>query len=252
MSKDYEIALSEHFYSLQGEGPTMGRPAVFLRLKTCNLMCGGAQTVFDKRLHDGATWRCDTIETWMRGNKISLDCLSMLLLEKEYVARLKAGAHLIITGGEPMLQQGAIVSLLDMIYKDYDLVPYVEIETNGTILPVELPLMMINQVNCSPKLSNSGMAKVKRYRLETLDAYAKNPNTIWKFVVSSVQDWMEIEDDFLGALPIRPQDIWLMPAASDREELITNSVLCAELAKENGCNYSTRLQVEIWNQTVGV
>jgi len=35
------IRISEHFYSLQGEGKTMGVPAIFIRLQACNLMCGG-------------------------------------------------------------------------------------------------------------------------------------------------------------------------------------------------------------------
>ena len=47
MSKK-DLAVSEDFYSVQGEGPTMGAPAVFLRLKGCNLTCGGVNTVQTK------------------------------------------------------------------------------------------------------------------------------------------------------------------------------------------------------------
>ena len=61
-----KLAVSEVFYSIQGEGPTTGYPAVFVRLGGCNLMCGGEGTQKDKELHDGATWRCDTIEVWMK------------------------------------------------------------------------------------------------------------------------------------------------------------------------------------------
>jgi len=39
MSKN-EIRISEVFHSVQGEGNTMGKPSVFLRLQGCNLQCG--------------------------------------------------------------------------------------------------------------------------------------------------------------------------------------------------------------------
>ena len=35
------LNLSEHFYSVQCEGASTGYPAYFIRLKGCNLMCGG-------------------------------------------------------------------------------------------------------------------------------------------------------------------------------------------------------------------
>lgn len=68
-----EIAISEDFYSIQGEGITMGMPSLFVRLGGCNLLCGGAGTQKDKMLHNGATWRCDSIEEWQEacGNDIS-------------------------------------------------------------------------------------------------------------------------------------------------------------------------------------
>jgi len=61
------IRISEHFYSLQGEGKTMGVPAIFVRLQACNLLCGGYGTQKDGKLHDGATWRCDTLDVWTKG-----------------------------------------------------------------------------------------------------------------------------------------------------------------------------------------
>ena len=42
-----KIAISEVFYSIQGEGKTVGIPSVFIRLGGCNLMCGGMGTQFD-------------------------------------------------------------------------------------------------------------------------------------------------------------------------------------------------------------
>ena len=48
------IRVSEYFYSIQGEGLTVGVPAVFLRLQGCNLDCGSS----------GGSWVCDTEAVW--------------------------------------------------------------------------------------------------------------------------------------------------------------------------------------------
>ena len=74
-----KLAISEHFYSIQGEGKFTGVPSVFLRLKGCNLTCGGKKTVSTKKLDSGATWRCDTIEVWLTGNSTSFKSLFLSL-----------------------------------------------------------------------------------------------------------------------------------------------------------------------------
>lgn len=245
------LNVSEHFYSIQGEGPSAGRPAVFLRLKSCNLLCGGAGTEKDKCLHDGAKWRCDTIETWLHGEKFELEKLGEIFDEQGYIEKLRKGAHLIITGGEPLLQVEGIMEFLELLYVSYGLNPYTEVETNGTIFSENL-FFRLNQVNCSPKLSTSGMPKGKRYREQALSLLAELKKCFFKFVISDYADWAEIETDFIQQFNIDPRRIYLMPAASTREELWAMSMLCAELAKQHLCNFSTRLQVEIWNQTTGV
>ena len=60
------LNISEQFYSIQGEGRTVGVPALFLRLQGCNLTCGGKKTVLTGNKQDGASWRCDTIEVWTK------------------------------------------------------------------------------------------------------------------------------------------------------------------------------------------
>ena len=75
------LPIAETFYSIQGEGITTGYPSVFVRLAGCNLMCGGQGTQFDGELHDGATWRCDTIEVWMKGK------MKEFVDEKKYIEK---------------------------------------------------------------------------------------------------------------------------------------------------------------------
>lgn len=238
------LAVSETFYSLQGEGKTMGRPSVFLRLKSCNILCGGQGTVRDKGLHDGATWRCDTIEVWLQGLKKEFPDV----LSPDLMARLKAGAGLIITGGEPLLQQNEVVRYLSWLRRQL-CDPFVEIETNGTIIPSEY-LCNFVQWNCSPKLNNSGVPKEKRFNEQALKRLNSCAKTIFKFVITSWKDWEEIEQDYLPV--INRKKIWLMPGASTIEELLERNKRVSEIALTQCVNFSSRLQVEIWNQTTGV
>lgn len=234
-----KLSVSEVFNSIQGEGPSMGKRAVFLRLAGCNLMCGGQGTQFDGMLHNNAKWRCDTIEVWMKGKALSFE----EILDQAHINYLLEGAHLIITGGEPMLQQPAIIAYLESL----GIPLYVEIETNGTIAPIDKMWMKVSQWNISPKLASSGNASAHIYK-DVLKEYDASPaNCAFKFVITGTEDIEEI-----ASLELSPSKIWLMPAASDTNALSNLSGLVAELAMRYGYNYSHRLQVAIWNQTTGV
>jgi organic radical activating enzyme len=232
--KDDKLVVSEVFYSLQGEGSTMGVPAVFLRLAGCNLKCG----------MESGSWQCDSIEVWQKGKSLEF----AEILSKGNVDRLRNGAHLIITGGEPLIQQVRIDSYLDWFRKTYKFFPVIEIETNGTIQPKQRLLWRIDQWNCSPKLSNSGESIERRFNINALLAFNKM-DTIFKFVVTKESDWKEISE-FTNIISKRK--IWLMPGASDINELLEKNKLVSEMALKYQVNFSTRLQIEIWNKTTGV
>jgi len=234
-----KLSISEVFYSIQGEGPSMGKRSVFLRLAGCNLMCGGQGTQFDGQLHNEAKWRCDTIEVWMKGKALAFH----EILNEDHMGHLCHGAHLIITGGEPMLQQQSIVDYLET----FDIPLYVEIETNGTIAPNDKLWMQVSQWNISPKLKSSGNATAHTYK-HVLHEYDNSPaNCAFKFVITCEEDIEEII-----SLELTASKVWLMPAASEQGQLSHLSSLVAKLAMERGFNYSHRLQVAIWNQTTGV
>jgi len=251
------LKVSEMFYSIQGEGPSMGRRAVFLRLATCNLMCGGDGTAFDKGLHNGATWRCDTIEVWMRGAEMTHEVLLETMDKKGFLRELINGAHLIVTGGEPLLQQEALTKFLYELGLRIGSYPYVEIETNGTVGFTPALLLSVNQINCSPKLANSGVRKEKRIRSAVFQSIVDQsamhtPRIIFKFVISDKKDAEEVESDFLNMFRIERHQVWFMPACSTREQLVEKSLEVAELCKYHGVNFSSRLQLEIWDKAVGV
>ena len=240
-----KLAVSEVFYSIQGEGKTMGIPSVFVRLGGCNLMCGGMGTQFDGELHNDAQWRCDTVEVWMKAQSKALD----QVLPKDCVEAIKNNAHLIITGGEPTMQQNAVVAFLQYVKDNINEQVFVEVETNGTIQPSQDLLLQTNLFNCSPKLSNSGNDMAQAFKPDVIEALNKT-NTIFKFVISDKVDWNEIVQLYFPI--IDRSKTWLMPAGENQELIEKTKRYVAELARDNYLNFSTRLHVEIWNQKTGV
>jgi 7-carboxy-7-deazaguanine synthase len=226
------MRVSEHFFSVQGESSTIGKPAVFLRLQGCNLLC---------------KW-CDTVEVWEGGRSYSNDGLSNLFRDKGYDEALERGAHLIITGGEPLIQQNDIEGFLR---ESIQVSPYTEIETNGTIKPSAGLDKVVDQYNVSPKTSNSGMPK-RRINSSALSWFAANNKAQFKFVVEDEKDIHEIKHDFLERYNIASERVWIMPQASTRQKLIERGETIVELCKKNGFNFSPRLQLMIWDQATGV
>ena len=247
MSK--EIRVSEHFYSLQGEGPTTGMPSIFLRLQACNLMCGGRGTEKDKKLHNGATWRCDTIECWRQGEAWKVRDLAKHF-QTVYSTQLAQGAQLVVTGGEPLLQQNAIPDLLDSIQPHRT-----EVETNGTITPNMEVRSRVNCFNVSPKLANSGMRKARRVRpipLQTFALLQQYGGAIFKFVLTSEYDFEEMMRDYIDPFNIARETTWLMPGCSNQQQYANVAPLVAELCKKHGFMFSGRLQINIWDEVTGV
>jgi organic radical activating enzyme len=227
------LVVSEKFYSIQGEGQTMGIPAVFLRLAGCNLLCKG----------DG--WICDSIEVWRKGNKESFE----EVLRGEYFQRLKDGAHLVITGGEPMLHQKKLKEFLIWFKSTYGWLPVIEIETNGTILPDEYFFEVVNYWNCSPKLGSSGETKTRRFNEVSLDRINRDDNSIFKFVIANENDVLEVLSDF-GNLDFTK--FVFMPAGDSKELLESTRVFVLEKCIQLGIKYSDRLHIVGWNQKTGV
>ena len=133
-------AIKEIFYTLQGEGANMGRPAVFCRFAGCNLWSGREED------RSGAVCQfCDTdfVGTDGDGGGKFSDAPSLA----SAVARAWRGANtgtelVVLTGGEPALQLDA--ELIDALHAhDFE----IAIETNGT-----LPLPQgIDWICVSPK-----------------------------------------------------------------------------------------------------
>ncbi len=233
--KQTHLVISEKFYSLQGEGQTMGIPAVFIRLAGCNLLC------------EGTGWRCDSIEVWAKGEKTFFENV----LETDWIKRLEDGAHLIFTGGEPLLHQGAIVAYLTWFKDTYKFLPTIEVETNGTLYPTSEFMEFIDYWNVSPKLSNSGEPIERRVSPNVLSKInLRGKSVIFKFVISKDEDVLEILTDYAGHINMR--NVVLMPAGSSQEELSRTRLMVAQKAILLGVRFSDRLHINIWNKKTGV
>lgn len=230
-----ELRISEQFYSIQGEGRTMGVPAVFIRLQACNILCKGE-------------WTCDTIEVWKTGKKTNIS--DWIFQMNEFAHHLKNGAHLIFTGGEPLLQQNMIVEAVKSFTKEYGFKPFIEIETNGTIGASNDLKEIVDLFNCSFKLNNSGVKYNRRIKIDILKDLNLQ-NTIFKIVVKDNKDYKEAKLIF-DEVGIDKKNIYLMPPADCIEELNTRSKLVAEICKKESVNFTSRLQIILWNKTTGV
>lgn len=116
------------FYTIQGEGPFTGFPAVFVRLAGCNLQCPS----------------CDTDYTSHRSHLQ----VSLIIEQIEHESRFANFKPLVvITGGEPFRQN--IAPLVEkLLINDYK----VQIETNGTLYVPDLPWGKDGlTIVCSPK-----------------------------------------------------------------------------------------------------
>ena len=225
------MQINEIFKSIQGEGPNFGKPAIFLRTAQCNLKC---------------TW-CDTKYTWDWKNYDYAKEVNEMTIEeiKEQILDLQI-KHLVITGGEPLLQQDDLADLLSFLKPDF----YVEIETNCTILPNKMLTDLVDQWNVSPKTENSGNPLELYENNECYYFFANQENCFFKYVVEDESDIPEIKK-FVTKYNIPENHVQLMTQASTKEEISAREKSISELAKTNNFLFSPRLHVAMWGAQRG-
>ena len=236
------LHVAEMFSSLQGEGRTCGKPAVFLRLQHCNLYCGQKQ----------ASWICDTLSVWQQGKPYDSDELVQLWQERGWLDLLTKQVGLIITGGEPLLQQQALLVFLNKLGAKLPTTPHVEVETNATIVPIAAFDAHISQYNCSPKGANSGNSKAHRHRADVLRWYVGCEKADFKFVIAARKDFAALKNEYLDPYSIPKHRVWLMPAAADRTSLQRLAPTVSLLCQQQQLNFSNRLHVQLWDRCTGV
>ncbi len=223
------LKVSEIFESLQGEGPSVGTPCVFLRLATCNLRC---------------TW-CDTAYTWDWEKYRYEDEVRSMDVGSVATRLLEASARrLVVTGGEPLLQQASLLQLLERIDGEAEGF-FVEVETNGTLAPERELAARVDQWNVSPKLANSGEPERRRLNLDALRALLATGRSWLKLVVATEADADEALA--LAEAVAWPRDrVLLMPEAASREALAERAPDVARASQARGVRFSSRLHLELW------
>lgn len=215
----------------QGEGPSLGRRAGFIRLGRCNLACTFCDTPY--------TWRWSDHDPAVELTERSVEDL---------VAQVAAmGVPLVVvTGGEPLLQQSRLVPLVEALGgRGME----VEIETAGTLAPSDDLVAAVERFNVSPKLANSGNPKELRSKPDVLRAFERTGKAGFKFVAVDETDLDEIEAIVAES---GLTDVWVMPEGTDPEELVTRSRRLIDPVLARGWNFTTRLHVLLWGDRRGV
>lgn len=230
----------EIFASLQGEGPSAGMPVAFVRLSRCNLACVWCDTAYTWRFEGDNRPHRDGIAFDRKANQVTLS-------PQETAARIAAlgQSRLVITGGEPLLQAGALAEMLGHLP---DMT--VEIETNGTVQPPARLDVRVDQYNVSPKLSHSGNPAELALIPERLEAWAADPRAFFKFVIAAPDDVAEV----LGLqrrYRIRPERVFLMAEGTDSATQRERQAWLSDLCLEHGFRMSDRLHIHLYGDTRG-
>lgn len=169
------LKINEIFESISGEagGLPQGTWCKFIRLQGCNLRC---------------KW-CDT--KWSQNGKE----MASAMPPQSVINSCKRANHILITGGEPLLQAEGLVEVIDALLKQGC---QVQIETNGSIeipppafsaLPfIRNPIYWVMDYKCP----SSGMSD-KMFPIKDLTEQIKNTrlkgDLVWiKWVVADDQD----------------------------------------------------------------
>jgi organic radical activating enzyme len=212
----------------------MGRRVGFVRFANCNLAC---------------EW-CDTPYSW-DWTRFDRDAETMLL-DVPTLADVVNGMgvrRVVLTGGEPMMQQRYMPPLAaatpGVLY---------DVETNGTIAPRPDTVEAVDLFMVSPKLAHSGDPEALRLKAPALDAYAslaRDGRAAFKWVVKSQRDVLEAEA-LSEALGVPMDAVWMMPEGANRHDHMTRLIALADFIVGTGANLSTRLHVLAWSDKRGV
>ena len=236
----------EVFNTVQGEGRHIGQPTAFMRLSECNQHCNFCDTAFtwaftprlaefhdDKKVYDKEQWQVQKPVSEMVNLVYATNPNSV-----------------VVTGGEPMMQQRAIANFADGIREvnpDY----HIEVETAGTIPPTQAMAERVSHFNVSPKLPSSGNDPRTALKPAVLRKFAELPNADFKFVITDDAD-MEHVLRVVEESGMPANRVYLMPEGRNKEELARYGDKVAQLAVKHGFNLTTRLHIMLWGDKKNV
>jgi organic radical activating enzyme len=234
----------------------------------------------DLELEGKATWTCDSTSQWLwRGEEKDFQYLIDQWKEQGIYEQIKDGTiHIIWTGGEPTIKghQEAIVNFTKYLLinepgfikgitvDEYNITeknsfktrpiktPYYEIETNGTIVITDELFKILDQINCSPKLSNSGMTEKQRIVPAAIQRIMEHHNYQFKFVISTEDDVKEIFRDFIEPFNIPLKNIVIMPGMDSQDQYHERTYFILEMTKKYKIRGLSRLHISAYDRVINV
>jgi 7-carboxy-7-deazaguanine synthase len=281
-----KIKIAELFYSIQGEGRYMGVPSVFLRTFGCNFKCAGFGMPRGEVSHEAVdiaathtmiesfqkyedlplvSTGCDSYASWMPEFKdLSPMLTSDAIVERtlEILPGQRWGdAHLVITGGEPLLGwQRAYPDLLN--HDGMKELKEITFETNGTQKLTPEFKSYLNMwagridrevtFSVSAKLPCSGEKWEEAILPEVVCEYEEVGTAYLKFVIATEQDFADAECAIAAYRKAGFKGhVYLMPVGGVESVYALNNRNVADLAMKNGLRYSDRLQVPLFKNEWG-
>lgn len=220
------MRIAEIFKSLQGEGFLTGTESAFVRTSGCNLRCRFCDTPY-------ASWTPE-------GEDLSVQEIH------EQTMRLGC-AHVVITGGEPMMH-AELIPLCSLLKAEGR---HITIETAGTLyLPLACDLMSI-----SPKLSNSTPSPERggewsrrhertRCAPGAMRRLLSEYNYQVKFVVETLADCGEVHRYLVDFPEIDRARVMMMPMGTDTAILGEKARWLEPYCREHGFHFCPRKQIE--------
>lgn len=278
-----KIKYSEIFYSIQGEGRYVGVPSVFLRVFGCNFECTGfgqsrdksewvpkEEMAHSKDFPEAKTLDelpvpdigCDSSFSWSakHGHLANKDDIKTLIHKINDL--LVDGAHLVITGGEPLLK-GFHPFMCELLMSPDLKTSHITFETNGTqVFPYHMHFThrfhLFNRKitwSVSPKLSISGESWEDAVKPNALLSYNQWPNSYLylKIVIRDEVDLDEVDKMILTYKEkfVNIDSIYLMPEGATSDGLRLTEKKVAELCMERGYRYSPRLHINLFGNKWG-
>lgn len=209
--------VGDPWLTVQGEGPFVGEPAVFVRLAACNLQCPD----------------CDTDYTSDRSFRSVVVLVNDIDEAFRNMVVYNAARLVVLTGGEPFRQEiGPLVrDLLTCGFR-------VQVETNGTLPPPpEFPLAAGVTIVCSPKGRVHDDLKPHVHHLKyVIEAGRQHPGT--KLALNVLGNRGHAEQPWPGF----KGTVWVQPADLENAECMKlNTEACVDAALTRG--YRVTLQI---------
>jgi 7-carboxy-7-deazaguanine synthase len=305
MTTEKTYRYSEIFYSFQGEAELAGKPTVWLRFFGCNLECNGfgqdqpmepdthvlpfkdfdISTV--TKLEDLPVWNygCDSSYSWSAKYKklVHNHTVAEIVDKLTDLMRSDSNPHgefvhpvtnqdtqLAFTGGEPMMNQKAMIAIVQEFERRGNCPRTITVETNATKpISEELKTFITEEYASglgyrwhwamSPKLFSVSGEKTAVLP-DVIFEYCQVPSSsILKFVHNGSADaWEEMTYyqynlyEFFKQNEQYPPEMWIMPvgATKDAQELPTVAEISME-AMRRGYNVATRNHCYVFGNVIG-